>query len=121
MLDASKRGQMRRRGAYSEADLLAVAQKLYNALDLQFRVPGQRNGVLAVIGPQLAEQVVLVIGTSSGKTLVVMIRAAVANARTTVLILLMVALPYIPRQRPTRSFSGLRHYTTKNLGKRGQP
>jgi hypothetical protein len=34
MLDASKRGQMRRRGAYAEADLLAVARKLYNALDL---------------------------------------------------------------------------------------
>ena len=34
MLDASKRGQMRRRGAYAEADLLAVARKLYNAPDL---------------------------------------------------------------------------------------
>ena len=34
MLDASKRGQMRRRGAYIEADLLAVTRKLYNAPDL---------------------------------------------------------------------------------------
>ncbi|KAH8749802.1 hypothetical protein BGZ57DRAFT_968235 [Hyaloscypha finlandica] len=92
MLDASKRGQMRRKGAYSEADLLAVARKLYNIPDLQFRVPGQRNGVLAVMGPQLAEQVVLVIGTGSGKTIVVMIGAAISSAGTTILVLLMVAL-----------------------------
>jgi superfamily II DNA helicase RecQ len=92
MLDASKRGQLRQKGTYSEADLLAVAQKLHNAPDLKFRVPGQRNGVLAIMGPQPAEQVVLVIGTGSGKTLVIMISAAVADARTTILVLPMVAL-----------------------------
>ena len=48
--------------------------------------------MLAIIGPQLAEQVVLVIGTSFGKTLVVMIGAVVVDARTTILVLLMVAL-----------------------------
>ena len=48
--------------------------------------------MLAIMGPQPAEQVVLVIGTSSGKTLVVMISAAVADARTTILVLPMVAL-----------------------------
>ena len=52
MLDASKRGQLRRREAYSDADLLAVAQKLYNNPDLQFRVPGQQHSVLAIMGPQ---------------------------------------------------------------------
>jgi hypothetical protein len=31
------------------------------------------------------------------------------------------SLPRISRQRPTQSSSGLRHHTTKNLGKRGQP
>jgi hypothetical protein len=92
MLDASKRSQVRRRGAYAEADLLAVARKLYNAPDLQFRVPGQRNGVLAVMGPQPAEQVVLVIGTGSGKTMVVILGAAIANAGITILVLPMVAL-----------------------------
>jgi superfamily II DNA helicase RecQ len=92
MLDASKRGQLRRKGAYSKVDLLAVGRKLHNAPDLKFRVPGQRDGVLAIMGPQLAEQVVLVIGTGSGKTLVVMIDAAVADAKTTILVLLMVAL-----------------------------
>ncbi|KAH8749835.1 hypothetical protein BGZ57DRAFT_968312 [Hyaloscypha finlandica] len=34
MLDASKRGQMRWKGAYSAADLLAVARRLYNAPDI---------------------------------------------------------------------------------------
>ncbi|KAH6707951.1 telomere-associated putative RecQ-like protein usher [Leptodontidium sp. MPI-SDFR-AT-0119] len=51
MLNASKRGQLRRKGAYSKADLLAVARRLYNKPDLQFRVPGQPNGVLAIMGP----------------------------------------------------------------------
>ena len=92
ILDASRRGRVRRRGVYSEADLLAVARKLHNTPDLQFRVPGQRNSVLAIMGPQPAEQVVLVIGTGSGKTLVVMIGAAIADAGTTILVLPMVAL-----------------------------
>jgi len=87
MLDASNGGLLRRRRAYSEADLLSVAQKLYNKPDLQFQVLGQRNGVLAIMGPQPAEQAVLVIGTSSSKTLVVMVGAAVADAGTTILIL----------------------------------
>jgi hypothetical protein len=39
MLNASKRGQMCKRGAYTKANLLAVARKLYNAPDLQFQVP----------------------------------------------------------------------------------
>jgi superfamily II DNA helicase RecQ len=92
ILNASKRGQLRKKGVYSEADLLAVAQKLYNTPDLQFRVPGQRNGVLAIMGPHPAKQVVLVIGTGSGKTLVVMISAAATNAGTTILVLPMVAV-----------------------------
>jgi superfamily II DNA helicase RecQ len=48
--------------------------------------------MLAIIGPQLAEQVVLVIGTGSGKTLVVIIRAVIIDTRTIILVLLMVAL-----------------------------
>jgi hypothetical protein len=92
MLDASKHGQLCQRGAYSEADLLAVAQKLYNKPDLQFWVPGQQDGVLAIMGRQPAKQVVLVIGTSSGKTMIVMISAAIADAGTTILVLPMVAL-----------------------------
>jgi len=48
--------------------------------------------VLVIMGPQPAEQVVLVIGTGSGKTLVVMIGAIIADAGTVILVLLMVAL-----------------------------
>jgi superfamily II DNA helicase RecQ len=92
MLDASKRGQMRRKGAYSAADLLAVARRLYNAPDIQLRVPGQRDGLLIVMGPHPAEQVVLVIRTSSGKSLIFMVGASVTDARTTILVLPMVIL-----------------------------
>lgn len=92
MLDASKRGQMRRKGAYSKADLLTVARKLHNAPNMQFHVPGQRNGVLAIMGPQPAEQVVLIIGTGSGKTMVFQVGTAVADAQTTILVLPAVAL-----------------------------
>ena len=92
MLDAFKRARFRRKGAYSEADLVTVARKLYNAPGMQLRVPGQRNGLLAVMGPQPAEQVVLVMGTGSGKTLVFLVGTALPDARTTLLILPAVAL-----------------------------
>jgi superfamily II DNA helicase RecQ len=92
MLDASKKGQFRRKGAYSEADLLAVARKLYNLPDMQLRVPGQRKALLAVLGSQPAEQVVVVLATGSGKTLIPMVGASVADARTTILVLPTVAL-----------------------------
>jgi hypothetical protein len=48
--------------------------------------------MLAIIRPQLAEQIVLVIGTSSGKTLVVMIGTIIVDIRIIILVLLMVAL-----------------------------
>jgi superfamily II DNA helicase RecQ len=45
-----------------------------------------------MMGPHLAEQVLLVMGTGSGKSLVFMVGACVADARTTILVLPMVAL-----------------------------
>jgi hypothetical protein len=92
ILDTFKRNQMRRRGAYFEVDLLVVVQKLYNALDLQFQVFDQRSRILAIIGPQPIKQVVLIIGTSLEKTMIIIISIVIANARITILILLMVAL-----------------------------
>jgi superfamily II DNA helicase RecQ len=92
MLDASKRGQMRKKGAYCEADLLTVARRLHNAPNMQFWVLGQRNGVIAIMGPQPAEQVVLILGTGSGKILVFQVGTAVADAWTTILVLPAVAL-----------------------------
>jgi superfamily II DNA or RNA helicase len=87
MLDASKKGQFRRKGAYSEADLLTVARKLYSLPDMQLRVPGQRKALLAVMGAQHAEQVVIILATGSGKSLIPMVGASVADARTTILVL----------------------------------
>jgi superfamily II DNA helicase RecQ len=53
---------------------------------------GQRDGLLAVMGPQPAEQAVVVLGTGSGKSFIFMVGAAAADARTTILILPAVAL-----------------------------
>ncbi len=92
MLDALKRGQMHRKGAYFAANLLAIARRLYNTPDIQLQVPGQRDGLLAVIGPYLAEQVVLVIRTGSNKSLIFIVGASVVDARTTILVLPMVIL-----------------------------
>ena len=44
------------------------------------------------MGPQLTKQVVLVIGTSFSKTLVIIINATVTDTKTTILVLLIVAL-----------------------------
>lgn len=91
VVSLSKRAKQRQ-GAYSEVDLLVAARKLVGNPSLQFRVPGQRKGVLAVLGPRPAEQVVLVSGTGSGKSLVFLAGTAVTDARTTLLILPTVAL-----------------------------
>ncbi len=48
--------------------------------------------MLAVLGPRPAEQVVVVLATGSGKTLVVMVGAALDDGQTTILILPTVAL-----------------------------
>ena len=48
--------------------------------------------MLAVIGPRLAKQVVLVIGTGSRKTLIVIVGATATDAGTTILVLLIVTL-----------------------------
>ncbi|KAL7939991.1 P-loop containing nucleoside triphosphate hydrolase protein [Trichoderma barbatum] len=77
---------------HPESELLAMARELYNNADLQFRQPGQRNGVMAVLGLRPAEQVVVVLATGSGKTLVFMVGAALEDARTTIVILPTVAL-----------------------------
>jgi hypothetical protein len=92
MLDAAKKARFHQKAVYSEADLLMVARKLYNLPDMQLRVPGQRKALLAVLGTQPAEQVVVVLATGSGKTLIPMVGASVADARTTILVLPMVVL-----------------------------
>lgn len=92
LLAACKKARLRTRATYDEAALLAVARTLYDDPALQFRVPGQRNGVLAVLGRRPSEQAVLILATGSGKTLLVMVGAALRDAGTTILILPTVAL-----------------------------
>jgi superfamily II DNA helicase RecQ len=48
--------------------------------------------MLAVMGPRAAEQVIVVLGTGSGKSLIIMVAAVMEGAGTTVLVLLTVAL-----------------------------
>ncbi|KFZ19431.1 hypothetical protein V501_00670 [Pseudogymnoascus sp. VKM F-4519 (FW-2642)] len=92
LLHQNYQAQVRRRGAYSRADLEAVACRLYNTPQMKLRVPGQQDGLLAMMGPHLAEQVLLVMGTGSGKSLLFMVGASVADAQTTILVLPIVAL-----------------------------
>ena len=47
MFEDSKRSQVRRRGIYSVADLTAVARSMYGKPDMNLRIPGQRDGMLA--------------------------------------------------------------------------
>lgn len=90
--DDIKRSQRRKTATCSEADLLTVARRICSQPKLQFRVPGQRAALLAVLGRCPAEQAVVVLGTGSGKTLIFMVGAALADAKTTILIVPLVAL-----------------------------
>ncbi|KAL6352347.1 hypothetical protein LRP88_14329 [Fusarium phalaenopsidis] len=84
---ACKRVRVRTVPWANEKGLVSVARHLYNDGTLQLRRPGQRDAILAVLGPRPPEQVVVVLGTGSGKTLIVMVAASLAGAGTTVLIL----------------------------------
>jgi hypothetical protein len=92
MLDDIKRSQQRKRAVYSETDLLTIARRIYYKPDLQLRVPGQRAGMLAVLGPQRAEQVVIILATGSGKPMIILVGVSLAEARTTILVVPLVAL-----------------------------
>ncbi|KAI8676079.1 hypothetical protein NCS56_00494800 [Fusarium sp. Ph1] len=87
LLNACKKARFRTRPAQKEDGLLKVARRLYNDPGLQLRRPGQRDGMLATLGPRPAEQVIVVLATGSGKTLIVMVGAALEGAATTILIL----------------------------------
>jgi hypothetical protein len=92
ILSACKKTRLRSRPLEKESGLLAVARELHNDPDLQLRGPGQRDAMLAVMGPKAAEQVVVVLGTGSGKSLIVMVAAALEGAGTTIMVLPTVAL-----------------------------
>ncbi|KAJ3459958.1 hypothetical protein MRS44_016031 [Fusarium solani] len=92
LLNACKKARFRTRPAQKEDGLLKVARRLYNDPGLQLRRPGQRDGMLATLGPRPAEQVIVILATGSGKTLIVIVSAALEGAATTILILPTVAL-----------------------------
>lgn len=92
LLSACKKARFRTRPIAKEDELVTVARGLYNNPELQLRRPGQRDAMLATMGPQPAEQVVIVLATGSGKTLIIMVAVALKGAATTILILPTVAL-----------------------------
>ncbi|KAI6777507.1 uncharacterized protein J7T54_004260, partial [Emericellopsis cladophorae] len=89
---AFKKARLRSRPQATETELVAAARTLYNDPRLQLRRPGQREAILAALGTQSAEQVVVVLATGSGKTLLAMTAAVLEGAGTTILILPTVAL-----------------------------
>jgi superfamily II DNA or RNA helicase len=92
ILSPYKKTKYRIRPMHSEKVLEAVARKLYNDPTMQFRRPGQRDAILATLGPDAAEQVVAVLATGSGKSLIFMVAASLEGAGTTIVIVPTVAL-----------------------------
>lgn len=92
LLGAAKRVRLRFRPLAKVAVLQRIAQRLYGDSTLTLRRPGQRNAMQAILGPKASEQVVVVLGTGSGKSLILMVAAAMEGAGTTVVILSTVAL-----------------------------
>lgn len=92
LLKSCGKTQFRIRPAAKGDEITTIARRLYNDPELQLRCPGQRDAILATLGPRAAEQVIIVLATGSGKTLVFMVGAMLGGARTTILILPTVAL-----------------------------
>ncbi|WKT54183.1 Helicase superfamily 1/2, ATP-binding domain [Fusarium oxysporum f. sp. vasinfectum] len=92
LLSACKKTQFHTRPVTREDGITSVARRLYNNPDLQLRRPGQRDALLATVGLHAPEQVVVVLATGSGKTLIFMVGAALEGSATTILILPTVAL-----------------------------
>jgi hypothetical protein len=92
LLKSCRKTQFRIRPAAKGDEITSIARRLYNNPELQLRYPGQRDAMLATLGPRAAEQVIVVLATGSGKTLVFMVGAMLGGARTTILILPTVAL-----------------------------
>ncbi|KAM6508149.1 hypothetical protein FALCPG4_018036 [Fusarium falciforme] len=119
LMAACKKARIRTVPSATEEGLVSVARHLYNDGKLQLRRPGQRDAMLAVLGPRPPDQVVVILGTGSGKTLVVMVAASLVGAATTVLILPTVALRgnMVGRLADV----GLRHHVWEQVSKRVAP
>ncbi|TVY74226.1 hypothetical protein Focb16_v005477 [Fusarium oxysporum f. sp. cubense] len=92
LLKACKKVRFRAGLAAKEDGITAAACRLHSDPELQLRRPGQRDAMLATMGPRAPEQVIVVLATGSGKTLVFMVGATLEGAETTILVLPTVAL-----------------------------
>ena len=111
IVEACKRTKLRARPVAKAKDMEAVARTLYNNAALRLRRPGQHGAMVATMGRHAAEQVVVVLATSSGKSLIGMVGAALEGAATTIMILPAVALRVTMLDR-LRTM-GLRHLVWK--------
>ncbi|KAG5912681.1 hypothetical protein E4U61_000174, partial [Claviceps capensis] len=91
-MSAYKKARLRVRPKQTAGTLEAVARQLYNDPTMKFRQPGQRNAMLAMLGPRATDQVVAVLATGSGKTLLYMVGAKLAGAGITIVVVPTVAL-----------------------------
>ncbi|KAL5604005.1 uncharacterized protein BROUX77_004191 [Berkeleyomyces rouxiae] len=88
----SKRVMVHKKPVVNSQTLLHAAQDLHDDPDFKFRSRGQRMAMLATLGLNAHEQVVVVLGTGSGKSLVFMVGAALEGARVTIVVVPLVAL-----------------------------
>lgn len=79
-----------RRREWTLGALLAGARRLYRDDGLQWRSPAQERAIAAVTSR--AKQVVIVLGTGAGKSLLFMLLCTLDRASTTILILPLVSL-----------------------------
>ncbi|PCD24312.1 hypothetical protein FGRA07_11291 [Fusarium graminearum] len=119
LLNACKKVRFRARPAAKEEGIIAAARRLHNDPELQLRRPGQRDAMLATMGPRAPEQVIVILATGSGKTLVFMVGAILAGAETTILILPTVALRGNMLGRFTKV--GLKHHVWRPGSKKSAP
>ncbi|RBA14537.1 hypothetical protein FPRO05_03329 [Fusarium proliferatum] len=119
LLNACKKVRFRARPAAKEDGIIAAARRLHNDPELQLRRPGQRDAMLATMGPRAPEQVIVVLATGSGKTLVFMVGATLAGAETTILILPTVALRGNMLERLDRV--ALKHHIWRPGSKKSAP
>ncbi|KAF4449203.1 telomere-associated recq helicase [Fusarium austroafricanum] len=84
LIKCSRKVRFRARPAAKEDGITAAACRLHNDPELQLRRPGQRDAMLATIGPRAPEQATAVLATGSGKTLVSMAGATLAGAEITI-------------------------------------
>ncbi|KYK58877.1 hypothetical protein DCS_00004 [Drechmeria coniospora] len=89
---ACKRARVRQRPYAGEDDILAAARYIYRDPKLEFRTPGQRAAAMAMLAPDLPDQLIVVLGTGSGKSLLFIVGTLVQDAGVTIVVIPQVAL-----------------------------